>query len=381
MTSPNFNLLAMGQNAFEQSFRTGLAFGDRARERERQGDYEGALATLATDPENKEALATVFRYDPAAGLKMAGYADERAFRRDMAEYLAPGGQPNALLGLNTRGQQALPAAPAPQGQPPVPGNALAAALAPVPPMRDGSGFGEAFAPFAPPSPQQPLNDAPMQEQGADLSFLGEPQTGRDRAFLAMVQRDPIKALKIQSEMRDAFMDRLNDEAEFYTLAVQELSTMTDEAGWQRALQRLAPLAQAMGTDLMAVVPPSYPGPDAVRQLLENALPVKERLDFFLREANYEADNERADRNTDSLIEHRDRLAGERERHNRAMEGNTRRGQDLTDRRGRRGQDLTDRRTLPVIESPEQAMGLPAGTRFRTPDGRVLAVPVNPRNRR
>jgi hypothetical protein len=110
--------------------------------------------------------------------------------------------------------------------------------------------------------------------------------------------------------------------------------MTDDAGWQAALHRLAPMAQALGGDLTAHVPPTYPGPDAVHQLLQDALPVKERLDYLARAANIEADNARADRNTDSLIAERQARVGEYARHNRASEANTRRGQDVTDKRVR-----------------------------------------------
>jgi len=93
----------------------------------------------------------------------------------------------------------------------------------------------------------------------------------------------------------------------------------------------------MGVDLMATIPAQYPGPEAVGQLLERALPIKERLDYLLDVANTKADNERADRNTDSLIEDREGRRAETRRYNDRRIDTTRRGQDKTDARVRAGQ--------------------------------------------
>lgn len=365
MTNPNWNLLASASHNFSNALATGMELGERARKAQDERELRKALAAFSANPDDPAAVQEVFARNPELGMKLSEYADKRAFNSAMGEYLAPGGQPNELLGLG-RGSQTLPTAPAPQGQAPV--NALGAGV--LPPVRQGASFEEAFAPLAPGS--QPASGAagmPSQSQAApgtlpehmggapqprgpgaapaaqepDLSFLGEPQNGRDRAFLQMVKRDAVKAIKIRSTMRDDFMDRVEAEADFYSAAVNELSRMGDESGWQAALRRLAPMAQALGTDLLAAVPPTYPGPDAVEQLLQSALPVKERLDYLLREANVEADNERADRNTDSLIDTREAQTAEQRRYNDRRIDTSRRGQDLTDSRGRRGQDLTDSR--------------------------------------
>lgn len=105
-------------------------------------------------------------------------------------------------------------------------------------------------------------------------------------------------------------------------------------------------------------------------------------------ADDEADNERADRNTASLIEDRE-----------GRRGLVARGQDLTDARGRRGQDITsadrkrgqdissaDRRyatdnagrrkkpagteNIPTPKSAAERDKLPKGTLYRAPDGSI-----------
>lgn len=356
-------------SAFQRSFEGGLRIGSAVREAQDRRETRAALAAVAANPDDPAAMAAIFERNPELGMKLMDRADSRAFNRDMGEYLAPGGQPNALLGAPAQ-------APQTPNMPSVQPNALVNALNPMPPVRPGAGFNEAFSPVSDPQPasmpeMRPPGDQPDQP---DLSMLGEPQNGRDQAFLRMVQRDPVKALKIQSTLRDNFVDRIKNEREFYGLAVEALSTVQDDAGWQAALQRLVPMSQALGTDLTATVPLNYPGPDAVNQLLERAMPVKQQLDHFAKVANIEADNERSDRNTDSMIEVRERRAGEYERANKAREGNARRGQDLTDKRARTGSRGSPREKLPVISSPAEARKLPSGTKFRTPDGKVKIVP-------
>lgn len=95
-------------------------------------------------------------------------------------------------------------------------------------------------------------------------------------------------------------------------------------------------------------------------------------------ADDEADNDRADRNTASVIEDRG-----------ARRGLVERGQDLSDARGRRGQDLgsADRRyaadnagrkkgaapgadAIPTIKSKAERDKLPKGALYRAPDGTI-----------
>lgn len=426
----NWNLAdpARAASAAWEGFERGAALGDHMRRKREERELRGALADFSANPDDPDALREVMARDPQLGMKLAEYSDKRAFRAGVLEYvggnalLGMGGQPTqgALSGLPGSAplpQQAeqnamLRASPATSGATvggaPVPG--LGGRNAMLQPAAPGASFGEAFAPYGEGSAQPAPSAAQQPEQpAADLSFLGRPQSRQDAAFLRMVQADPVEALKIQSAMRDNFVDRIKAEREFYAVAVEELSRVGDEAGWQRALQRVAPVAQALGADL-STIPQTYPGPDKVRELLEGALPVKERLDYFLREANLEADNLRADRNTDSLIADRERRREEQRRVNEArlgiqerglglresdVEADNRRADAAAERSGRNTESLIRSRRdrsggrsggrtparsaganddLPLVRTPAEARGLPKGTRFRTLDGRVKIVP-------
>lgn len=351
----NWNMPGPQNNALAY-FNQGVSIGNAARERQDRSELRKALATVAANPDDPSAIAPVFERSPELGMKLYDRQDERAFKSALGDYM----QGNPMLGLsqpNPHRNAMLDVAVRPAfGQAPGAGQGV---NAPVPGRQD----------VTPASP----------DPKPDFAFLGDPQDARDHAFLKMLERDPEKALKIRSTMRDNFMHRIKGERDFYGIAIEELARVQDDAGWQAALSRLEPYAQALGVDMGEGVPLNYPGPQEVRTLMEQALPVKERLDYLARAANTEADNERANRNTDSLIATRNRRAGEYERHNRVNEGNTRRGQDMTDKRGRDrqsapGRSARERPSLPVITTPEEARKLPSGTKFRAPDGRVLIAP-------
>lgn len=86
----------------------------------------------------------------------------------------------------------------------------------------------------------------------------------------------------------------------------------------------------------------------------------------------QADNERADRDTESRIEDRD-----------ARRGLTARGQNIASADRRRGQDMSGSRprsgtaSAPVIhnvKTPAEALKLPKGAYFKTPDGQIKVRP-------
>lgn len=336
------------------AFERGAAMGQAAREMQDRKEMRNALAALATDPENQPALAAVFQRDPRLGASLMDRAEEKAFNRDLGAYVQ-GGSVNALAGIG-----AAPARPSV--------NAL------VPDVAPGASFGEAFKPVEGGSYPVPGNAPDGVKQQADLSVLGKPQTDSDHAFLRMVQRDPIKALKIQSTVRDNFVDRLKSEHDFYSAAVEELSRATDQGTWEQSIRRLAPMSQALGTDLLSVVPIAYPGPQGVQQLMQRAMPIKDQLSHIMQQANIDADNARADRNTESLIDAREGRLGEQQRHNRVNEGNARRGQDIASTDRKRGQDKRGREKIVTVATPDEARKLPSGTKFRGPDGIVRLVP-------
>lgn len=338
MTQINWALL--NNNSFENALARGMQMGKMAAEARDRREYRNALNDVmmpqpSPDGSNDtpevqkrrgEAMRVIAERNPSLAMKLMERADEQAFNSAMGQYLVPGGQPNAMLGLPQR--------PAPGA---TPGIAPKAGIQPTAAMPGAVQTAPGVVQPAAQMPDAPKAPQALPQEQPDMSFLGEPRNGQDRAFLAMLQRNPEKALKIQSALRDNFMDRLEAESDFYGLAVSALTRTSDDAGWQAAMQQLAPRAQAMGVDLMATIPAQYPGPEAVGQLLERALPIKERLDYLLDVANTKADNERADRNTDSLIEDREGRRAETRRYNDRRIETTRRGQDKTDARVRSGQ--------------------------------------------
>lgn len=340
-------LALLNQNAPAQigqgvanAFSAGMQRAQTEQEKAERREYRQALGQLATEPENQNALAAVFQHNPQVGVQLMDRADDMAFGRDVASMVHPSGTTNALLGLSA------PSAPA---QPPS--------------MADEA-----------PSPS-------VESRGSDLSWLGRPTSQEDEAFIRMVQRDPMRALEIRSELRDNFVSQMEAESDFYGFAIAELSRATDQASWDVGLRTVMPRARALNLNLMRAVPREYPGPDGVRALMERAQPVKEQLDRMLRESNINADNERADRNTDSLIATRDRRASEYERRGRANEALRRRGQDLTDRRARsrsrpapRARPARTPEGIVTVRTPAEARNLPSGTRFRDPAGQVRVVP-------
>lgn len=222
----------------------------------------------------------------------------------------------------------------------------------------------------------------------------------------MAKADPAKAMAAVQEHYKATKSRLDLMSAVYDEAYEELASVADDESYQRTLDWVQKEFQPYGVDIRTIVPPTFPGVKGVRELRYRALDAKDQLtaaDRYMRlQWDIEddiADNERADRNTASMIEHRDDQEGIAIRGQDVRSGDTRRGQDLSDARGRhgidvasedrrRGQDLAsgDRRrgqdqrgtrggrgggqNIPTIRSPEQARALPKGTVFRTPDGRV-----------
>jgi hypothetical protein len=131
---------------------------------------------------------------------------------------------------------------------------------------------------------------------------------RNRAFAEMVKIDPLAAMKIDSEMRDSMLDRLEDADKAYRLAIARLPRVTDETSYQQVLTEVEALLQPLGASIRNTVPANYPGPEGTRELLMKATDAQQQLAAMdrrfsaeARAADIEADNERADRNTDSLI--------------------------------------------------------------------------------
>lgn len=168
----------------------------------------------------------------------------------------------------------------------------------------------------------PGDVAPAGTPGAEMPdairrAANSPDMGaRNAAFMEMVKIDPMQAMKIDSEMRDAMLDRLEDADKAYRLAVARLPNVRDDASYQRVLNDVDAILKPMGMDIRESVPATYPGPEGTRQLLMQAMDAQQQLAAMDRRfsaeaviADREADNARADRNTDSLIADRSERTG------------------------------------------------------------------------
>lgn len=314
-------------------------YGDQV-ERDRNGANVNMAALTPEDMRTAIAVQQARREQDKAGREVD-------FNRAAVDYST--GQ-NALLSLG--GGKAVPPT---QG---------INALAPAPMKVPGS--------FAPTLPDQPRQTEPTNPETANPVFavLGEPRTGADKAFLKMLQIDPVKAMKFRSDLRDNFVKMVGHEREMYSEAADRLSFATDETTYQHVIAEFAPRMAALGGDLSQMVPPTYPGPEGIREITMRALDGKDRLSAFLAQTraktyvdDVEADNERADRNTDSLItvrRDRTRIYGDR----------ATRGPSAPTSGKRAGG--SGRSAAPVkVGTPAEAAKLPKGTRYVTPDGKVM----------
>lgn len=139
---------------------------------------------------------------------------------------------------------------------------------------------------------------------------------RNAAFQEMARIDPKRAFQIQSDLRDAALDRLKGGQEALRIAASRLASTNDDNSYRAVLADLDVQLMPLGIDISKTVPPAHPGPQGIRQLQMLAMKEAEQLAALDREyrteamiANYDADNERADRNAESMIAEREARTG------------------------------------------------------------------------
>ncbi|HWV59145.1 MAG TPA: hypothetical protein VN034_00710 [Sphingopyxis sp.] len=139
---------------------------------------------------------------------------------------------------------------------------------------------------------------------------------RNAAFKRMMQLNPIEAMKIQSSERDRHLDGMEDANKAFRFAAEALGNARDDATYKQVLDRVEQAVAPLGIDIRSMVPGTHPGPDGIRELQMQALDISQRFAAIdrrfsaeARVADIEADNERADRNTNSIIEDRQARTG------------------------------------------------------------------------
>lgn len=373
MSGINWQLLQMpnvGMNALA-AFQQGMKIGDEIQQARDKREYRNALAQMVgpDNADNSAALGVIARNNPELALKFQDRARDAKFRAAQARFVTGNiGGDNAPMGapaMPRQGPAVTEGMPAP-GLPPRPG----------PVSGYGGGTfefdGTQVTPVDMGNNAAPIAVQPRAvPQTAPSSPLGDPQDDADRAFLEMMQVDPGKALEIRSGLRNEAVKRLKLIDDTYDMAIGRLANVADDNGYQAMLGELESRFKPIGVDIRSMVPPTYPGKGGIRKLLMTALDAKDQLGALVQRdrleayvADIAADNERADRNTDSLIADRRSRRAETRRNNNMRNETTRRGQD------NRG----GRERLPVVQTPEEAARLPKGTRFKTPDGQVRIVP-------
>ncbi|HEX8413094.1 MAG TPA: hypothetical protein VF637_04320 [Sphingomicrobium sp.] len=229
------------------------------------------------------------------------------------------------------------------------------------------------------------------------------QQGRAAALDRLSRADPELAMKAQAEERKATKEQLAIFHDLNSQAMQLMGGVSDQASYDVARRRGQALFGRYGLSLDEYQLPDQYTPEVVRGLMMQALDTDKQLTQLRQDRRLdadieddEADNERADRNTDSVITDRSARRGlvargqdmsdARGRYGIGVaSADRRRGQDLTSTDRRRGQDISATRprtgrgagggaNIPTISSPEQARQLPSGTTFRTPDGRLKVAP-------
>lgn len=180
------------------------------------------------------------------------------------------------------------------------------------------------------APRRPENLLPPEIQRmADSPNMDD----RNAAFMEMARIDPKQAFQIQSDARDAALDRLKGGQDALRIAASRLASTNDDNSYRAVLADLDAQLMPLGIDISKTVPTTHPGPEGIRKLQMLAMKEAEQLAALDREArteamieNYEADNARADRNTDSLIAERGERTGiQRQRAETAAERERRLG--------------------------------------------------------
>lgn len=421
----NWNLLSNANPA--AALQAGFEHGQEQR---RTRDARGALSALAANPNDTAALGVLRAANPELSFKMEDRLREQRTRATLGRVFGGGGaapQTSAFQGYGAGGgggalsafnRPSVPAASAPSFASPPP------SMIETPRIADAPALAAAAPSAAPEMLVDPSSLAPRTD-GMRIN---------QAALRELYADDYETAIKVQKAVYDADaagFKRMQQSGDVLARAAMHLDTFKNPDGSddiparQRELQTMMPQLVALGLD-----PESIKRADVSSRGLSRYRIMGQSMKDLVSEdqaerrlnadiADDEADNYRADRNTDDIIADRagrrglvargQDLADARGRYGIGVaSADRRRGQDIssTDRqRGqdvsstdrRRGQDMADTRiretgggkgtarvrpgTRPpqvpgtaanpaVVTSREQAMLLPKGTVFKTPDGTV-----------
>ncbi|PAL24539.1 hypothetical protein [Sphingopyxis sp. GW247-27LB] len=337
-------------NAAQRGAEMSQAIFDRFRADRVRGATGAALQELMADPNAAPAsLNALARLAPDAAAHLVQFQQARQdrsretqFRNALADYYGAGAGMNALMPQRPIAGQATEPPPPISDAPPPPAdwrarigrsgvdaalstanvNGATANNMPDVPVTSG----RAMVPVDPNAMlpddmqadmtgQSPQADTPLPPEIERAANSPDPNA-RNAAFRRMMQIDPVQAMKIQSEEREHTLDAMEDSVKAFRWASEALSNAGDDATYKQILARVEQATAPLGIDIRSMVPGTHPGPEGIRQLQLQALDISQRLAAIDRRftaeariADIEADNERQDRNTESLIRERERRTG------------------------------------------------------------------------
>ena len=319
--------------------------GEAVRAGYEQQRRRSALGALARDSSDQNAVSALMEVDPALAMSIregqrreAGHDRETIFRKAAGQYLQAGSR-NALQGFAA-------------GVQPTQTSVLGGPVAGSEPQPDSVvpvGHSTRANPASPMGPRELSSPSAGEAPGAvpnNRAFTGE-GASRDEMLNLMYQSNPQLALRLERDDQEAQYEFAEQYRDVNRWAIEMLGGVADQASWDRMLQQADSMYRRLGINVRELVPEEYPGPDSVRQLLMGAMDADQQLAAQDRRHNIDADNERADMNTESMIENRDARTGiardgldVRRRGQDIVSGDRRRGQDIVSRDRRRGQDRT-----------------------------------------
>ena len=268
----------------------GVAQGQKTR---LEGDRRNALAAFAADPANPTAANALLAVDPALGFKAREYQHAEADRMRADQFRAAAG--DYLANAATR--PALPSA-----------------------------LGAVGAPAGPAMPNALVLPGAAPDAAAD-------------PFVRMARADPAKAIEMRSGQLKLSKAELDQHQDLNSASLRLLASVHDQPSYEAAKQRAALMYGRFGMSLEELGLPDEYDPQVVKGLMLQTLETDKllaaeradkRLEWDL--ADDEADNARADRNTDSMIGAR----GASTEQGWARVGISRESVNRTDARGRRG---------------------------------------------
>lgn len=221
-------------------------------------------------------------------------------------------------------------------------------------------FDQAFAPKAMDKLQAGGMPAPADYQGrsgldpsvpAPTSNTGPADSDYQHRWEQYVRDDPDGALAYENTQTGLTSAQFKAAHELNNAGLAILSGVNDQASYDLAKKRAQALYGRYGFDVNDFNLPDEYSPELVANLRNEAMDTRNQLIQAQRQqkldadiSDDEADNDRADRNTASIIADRQARRAETQRYHNQRDTTTRRGQDFRTRDTQRGQDFRSRDT-------------------------------------